>query len=146
MIKVVNMQGLIQPKEYSPLEKINNCKNKGLYEIIVSLENIELVVISDYLYAIKNDAIIKAIIHITNEYLMRMNILQYAYEKNCLKEFIKELTDESLEEYIGYFNETKALVTEKGREVQAKLIEEQNKRNKYKNYRIWKEVRKWIKS
>ena len=67
---------------------------------------------------------------------MRMNIFQYAYEKNCLKEFIKELTDESLEEYIGYFNETKALVTEKGKEVQTKLIEEQNKRNKYKNYRI----------
>lgn len=136
MIKVVNMQELIQPREYSPLEKINNCKNKSLYEIIVSLENIELVVISDYLYAIKNDAIIKAIIHITNTYLMRMNILQYAYEENFLQEFIKKLTDESLEEYIGYFNETKALVTEKGKEVQTKLIEEQKRRNKYKNYRI----------
>lgn len=136
MIKVVNMQGLIQPKEYSPLEKINNCKNKGLYEIIVSLENIELVVISDYLYAIKNDAIINAIIHLTNEYLVRMNILQYAYEENNLQEFIKKLTDESLEEYIGYFNETKALVTEKGKEVQAKLIEEKDKRDKYKHYRI----------
>lgn len=144
MIKVVNMQELIQPREYSPLEKINNCKNKSLYEIIVSLENIELVVISDYLYAIKNDAIIKAIIHITNTYLMRMNILQFAYEENCLQEFIKKLTDESLEEYIGYFNETKALVTEKGKEVQEKLIEEKNKRNKYKNYRIWKEIEIWI--
>ena len=67
---------------------------------------------------------------------MRMNILQYAYEENFLQEFIKKLTDESLEEYIGYFNETKALVTEIGKEVQTKLIEEQKRRNKYKNYRI----------
>lgn len=130
MIRVVNMQRLIQPKEFSPLEKINECKNKELYDLTVSFENIELVVISDYLSEIKKDAIIKAIIHLTNIYLMKMNALQVAYEKNNIQEFVENLTDESLDEYIEFFSEEKALVTEIGKEVQTKLLEERKRRIK----------------
>lgn len=130
MIRVVNMQRLIQPKEFSPLEKINECKNKELYDLTVSFENIELVVISDYLSEIKSKAKVEAIIHLTNIYLMKMNALQVAYEKNNIQEFVENLTDESLDEYIEFFSEEKALVTEIGKEVQTKLLEERKRRIK----------------